>query len=116
MGKASVSYYEVEQTIVSDRFEFLNLVKLQPKTGRRHQLRKHLASIGNPILGDADYGKEGLIHKGKGLYLHAYSLQFVHPVTQANVEVKSKLPKKFFKLFPLGLVQRCFFSRKLHKS
>lgn len=100
-GKASVSDYQVEQTLVSERFGYLNLVRLHPKTGRRHQLRKHLASIGNPILGDADYGKPGLVLTGKGLYLHAYSLQFVHPVTQAVLSVKSELPKKFMKLFPM---------------
>lgn len=100
-GKESVSYYEVEQSIVSVRFAYLNLVKLQPKTGRRHQLRKHLAAIGNPILGDADYGQQDLVLKGKGLYLHAYSLQFLHPVTQAVLMVKSELPKKFLKLFSL---------------
>lgn len=99
-GKASVSDYEVEQTLVSQRFDYLNLLKLQPKTGRRHQLRKHLSIIGNPILGDVDYGAKGLILKGKGLYLHAYSLQFVHPVTQTSITIKSKLPKKFLKLFP----------------
>jgi len=98
-GKDATSDYEVEQTIVSERFGYLNFVKLKPKTGRRHQLRTHLASIGNPILGDADYGKEGLVLKGKGLYLHAYSLEFIHPVTKANVHVQSELPKKFLKLF-----------------
>ena len=100
-GKVSVSYYEVEQSIVSVRFAYLNLVKVQPKTVRRHQLRKHLAAIGNPILGDVDYGQQNLLLKGKGLYLHAYSLQFVHPVMQNKIEVKSELPKKFLKLFPL---------------
>lgn len=99
-GKESMSDYEVEQTIVSERFGYLNLVKLLPKTGRRHQLRKHLALIGNPILGDVDYIKEGLVLKGKGLYLHAYSLQFMHPNIKTNVYVQSELPKKFLKLFP----------------
>jgi 23S rRNA pseudouridine1911/1915/1917 synthase len=98
-SKESMSDYEVEQTIVSERFEYLNLVKLLPKTGRRHQLRKHLALIGNPILGDADYGKKGLVLKGKGLYLHAHSLQFMHPILKTNVYVQSELPKKFIKLF-----------------
>ena len=54
------------------------MVKLDPQTGRRHQLRKHLASIANPILGDKEYGIENLILNGKGLYLHAYSLGFAH--------------------------------------
>ena len=98
-GKEAISSYEVEQSLVSERFGYLNLVKLQPKTGRRHQLRKHLSAIGNPILGDADYGREGLVLKGKGLYLHAYSLEFVHPITKEKLEVKNELPKKFKKLF-----------------
>lgn len=100
-GKPSITEYEVEQTQVSQRFGTLNLLRLQPRTGRRHQLRKHMASIGNPILGDADYGTEGLILKGKGLYLHAYSLQFVHPVAEMKIEVTSELPKKYLKLFPM---------------
>ena len=98
-GKEAISSYEVEQSLVSERFGYLNLVKLQPKTGRRHQLRKHLSAIANPILGDADYGREGLVLKGKGLYLHAYSLEFVHPITKEKLEVKNELPKKFKKLF-----------------
>lgn len=99
-GKAAVSVYDVEQTLVSKRFGFLNLVRISPETGRTHQLRKHLAAMANPILGDAEYGKEGLVLKGKGLYLHAYSLQFLHPVTQGLIAIKSELPKKFLKLFP----------------
>lgn len=97
--KEAISEYEVLETVVSERFEFLNLVKLYPKTGRRHQLRKHLASIGNPILGDAMYGIENLILKGKGLYLHAYSLEFIHPITKEKMKIEDKLPAKFGKLF-----------------
>lgn len=97
--KEAISEYEVLETVVSERFEFLNLVKLYPKTGRRHQLRKHLASIGNPILGDATYGIENLILKGKGLYLHAYSLEFIHPITKEKIKIEDKLPAKFGKLF-----------------
>lgn len=66
--KQAQSYYKLIASVTSKRFGKLNLVKLSPKTGRRHQLRKHLSSIGNPILGDADYGTENLILKGKGLY------------------------------------------------
>lgn len=97
--KEAISEYEVLETVVSERFEFLNLVKLHPKTGRRHQLRKHLVSIGNPILGDATYGIENLILKGKGLYLHAYGLEFIHPITKERMEIEDKLPVKFGKLF-----------------
>ncbi len=99
-NKTSHSSYQVLKSVSSPRFGTLNLVKLDPITGRRHQLRKHLASIGNPILGDRDYGTEKLILKGKGLYLHAYSLAFVHPFTGAAIVVKSDLPKRFMKVFP----------------
>lgn len=97
--KNSTSLYTVLETIDSPKYGCFNLVKLTPETGRRHQLRKHLASIGNPILGDILYGTEGLILKGKGLYLHAYSLQFNHPFTKEEIVVKVPAPKKFKKLF-----------------
>lgn len=98
-GKECQSNYEVIESVSSERFGKLNLVKLDPKTGRRHQLRIHLASIGNPILGDKDYGKEPLILKAKGLYLHAYSLQFIHPFTNEEIHLKDPLPERFQKIF-----------------
>ncbi|WP_313781247.1 RluA family pseudouridine synthase [Flagellimonas marinaquae] len=98
-GKPSQSDYEVMKSVLSERFGSLNLVRLHPKTGRRHQLRKHLFSIGNPILGDRDYPLDGLILKGKGLYLHAYSLEFEHPFTKQIIRISDELPKKFKKIF-----------------
>ncbi len=98
-GKAAFSKFEVLEQQPSRRFEFLNLVKLSPQTGRRHQLRIHLASIGNPILGDQDYGKKGLILKGKGIYLHASILKFIHPFTNEKISISNELPKKFLKIF-----------------
>ncbi len=97
--KDSESYYKVIKIVTSKRFKYLNLVELTPKTGRRHQLRKHLSTIGNPILGDKKYGKEDLILKGKGLYLHAYSLEFTHPISHKKICIKKELPSKFVKLF-----------------
>ena len=98
-SKKSKSKYKVLNSVPSERFGSLNLVKLSPKTGRRHQLRIHLASIGNPILGDKEYGKEGLILNGKGLYLHAYSLKFIHPFTKEKLYLKDGLPERFKKIF-----------------
>lgn len=98
-GKKSRSDYEVKATVSSKRFGQLNLVRLEPETGRRHQLRKHLAHIGNPILGDATYGLENLILKGKGLYLHAYSLKFEHPFTNEKIHLQDELPQRFKKIF-----------------
>lgn len=97
--KEAISAFEVIETVPSERFGYLNLVQLLPKTGRRHQLRKHLLSIGNPILGDATYFKEDLVLKGKGMYLNASSLKFLHPTTNEIVNIKKAPPLKFSKLF-----------------
>ncbi|MBX2827600.1 MAG: RluA family pseudouridine synthase [Flavobacteriaceae bacterium] len=102
-GKVSTSSFQKLESVVSERFEALNLLLLQPHTGRRHQLRKHLAGIGNPILGDTLYYKEGNILKGKGLYLHAYSLEFIHPFSEESIQVTAPLPKKYRKIFPNAL-------------
>ncbi len=99
-GKPSHSSYNLLKSVPSVRFGQLNLVELLPQTGRRHQLRKHLAGIDNPILGDPVYGTDHLILKGKGLYLHAYSLRFKHPFTQKEFFLTDGLPQRFKKLFP----------------
>lgn len=99
-GKASESEFEVLQRIISPKYDFLNLTKLKPNTGRRHQLRIHLLTIGHPIFGDLKYGIDGLKLKGKGLYLHASCLSFVHPFTHEKKKVLAPLPSKFVKLFP----------------
>jgi len=98
--RSARSRYRVIRSVPSRRFGVLNLVELQPETGRRHQLRKHLAGIGSPILGDRDYGKEGLLLKGKGMYLHAYSLRFTHPFTEEEMYLVDELPAGFRKIFP----------------
>lgn len=98
-GKKSRSKYIVIKSVTSKRFGKLNLVELKPQTGRRHQLRKQLSSIGNPILGDTAYGIENLLLKGKGLYLHAYSLKFIHPYTNKKINFTDDFPERFKKIF-----------------
>lgn len=98
-SKKAFTSYKLVKTVPSKRFTYLNLVLLKPKTGRKHQLRKHLLSIGNPILGDKEHFTEGLILNGKGLYLHASSLEFIHPFTKEVITIKKELPKKFKKIF-----------------
>jgi 23S rRNA pseudouridine1911/1915/1917 synthase len=104
-GKPSQSTYKVLESVASKRFGKLNLVHLKPQTGRRHQLRKHLSSIHNPILGDKDYGILDLILKGKGLYLHAYALHFIHPFTNKPVFLKTVFPERFEKIFGSKIVE-----------
>nr|WP_077403546.1 RluA family pseudouridine synthase [Cellulophaga omnivescoria] len=99
-NKKALSKYTVIKSITSTKYAHLNLVKLNPETGRKHQLRVHLSSIGNPILGDHEYGIPEKILKGKGLYLHAYSISFIHPFTNEKMSFKIEPHKKFNKLFP----------------
>jgi 23S rRNA pseudouridine1911/1915/1917 synthase len=97
--KIAQTKFEVLKTVVSERFGCLNFVKLAPKTGRKHQLRKHVSEIGNPILGDKKYFLTHKILTGKGLFLHAGILDFVHPFTNDKISITKKLPKKFTKIF-----------------
>jgi len=97
--KPSETTYKVIDQQFSDRFGQLNLVELHPKTGRKHQIRKHLHSIGHPILGDKEYFIEGLILNGKGLYLNASRLEFTHPQTGREIDIQNDLPEKFRKIF-----------------
>ena len=98
-SKNASTEFNVIQSIVSIRFKFLNLIELKPKTGRKHQLRKHLSAIGHQILGDKEYGYELLKLKGKGLYLHASKLEFIHPFTNKKICTTKELPNKFKKIF-----------------
>jgi 23S rRNA pseudouridine1911/1915/1917 synthase len=97
--KEALSIFKVIHTVTSKRFSRLNLVELKPKTGRKHQLRKHLLSIGNPILGDKKYFLDQKILNGKGLYLHASTLELRHPITKEKLVITQELPKKFKTIF-----------------
>lgn len=94
-GLKSSTAYKLIQTVPSLRNEHLSLVELSPKTGRTHQLRIHLSKLGFPILGDKLYGKKGEIFQGKGLFLSAVELKFVHPITDESLIIKADLPLKF---------------------
>lgn len=74
---------------VLKRFKAATLIELYPQTGRTHQLRVHLASIGHPILGDAEYGVQGGFSRQA---LHAHRLGFRHPAIEQWVEFSSPLP------------------------
>ncbi|PRX52168.1 RluA family pseudouridine synthase [Salegentibacter salegens] len=75
--------------------ENFSLVKAFPKTGRTHQIRIHLSTHGNPIVGDKIYGKTSEFIKKGGLFLAATGLEFQHPVTKENMAFELSLPKKF---------------------
>lgn len=68
----------------------LSLVRLTPVTGRSHQLRVHLASIGHAILGDRFYADDNVQAKSKRLCLHAYHLEFNHPISKEKLSFETK--------------------------
>lgn len=99
-GKECRTEFHKLKEISSVRYTCLNLLEIRPITGRRHQIRRHLAGFGFPLFGDATYQpKDGQV-AGKGLYLHARSLRFTHPVTGNKLKVDAPIPKKFLNLFP----------------
>ena len=80
MMKDAVTEYRVKKTFARVNGEYA-LLEVRPKTGRTHQIRVHLASIGHPIVGDKLYGKkmEGKEGEGPRLMLHASTLEFTTP-------------------------------------
>ena len=87
-GKTAITNYEV-----LDKNDKFSLVRVNIETGRTHQIRVHMKYLGYPILGDSVYGKESKSVKRQ--MLHAYKLEFIHPVTGKEMIIKSEIPKDF---------------------
>lgn len=86
-GKSALTYF----TLLEHRPNS-SLVELRPHTGRTHQLRVHMLSIGHTILGDEFYGSESVIKASNRLNLHAQSLTINHPFHQAEMTFTSQHP------------------------
>ncbi len=72
------------------------LLEARPKTGRTHQIRVHLSEDNLPIHGDPIYGlREREPRRSTRLMLHAYKLEFPHPLTNKHIAIESPLPKEF---------------------
>ena len=93
--KRAETEYKRVYSVPSLRNEFLSLVDLYPKTGRTHQLRIHMSEAGHPIMGDVLYDRKEEVFKGKGLFLCAVGLRFIHPITSEELVVQIDEPTKF---------------------
>ena len=92
-GRRAVTHYKV-----LERFGNYTYIECELETGRTHQIRVHMASIGHPILGDQVYGPAKCPFRLQGQTLHAKILGFRHPSTGDYMEFDAPLPEYFQKL------------------
>ena len=99
-GREALTLYRVREWIGD-----FSLLEVEPRTGRTHQIRVHLTSIGHPVVGDAVYGRalwtkvkdpalrHAMMHLGRH-FLHAYRLRFRHPRSEEMLDFTSPLPEE----------------------
>lgn len=89
-GKHAVTHYKV-----LERFGQYTYIQCELETGRTHQIRVHMASIGHPLVGDPVYGPAKQPFKTDGQMLHAKVFGFIHPSTNEYMEFETDLPEYF---------------------
>jgi 23S rRNA pseudouridine1911/1915/1917 synthase len=87
-AKSAITHYKMLES--NDK---RSLLEVRIETGRQHQIRAHMAHMGNAVVGDERYGK-----KGGRMGLHAMRLAFEHPITQINVNLEVDAPRDFYAL------------------
>lgn len=93
-GREAITHYRV-----LERFGNYTYIQCELETGRTHQIRVHMASLGHPLLGDSVYGpKKCPFPNLKGQTLHARTLGIIHPRTGEYLEVNAPLPAYFIEL------------------
>ena len=95
-GRHAVTHYRV-----LERFGSYTYIECELETGRTHQIRVHMSSIGHPILGDDVYGPARCPFKLEGQTLHAKTLGIIHPSTKEYMEFDAPLPQYFQNLLTM---------------
>lgn len=91
-SKNAVTHYKVLK-----RFTEYTLVECKLETGRTHQIRVHMASLGHPVMGDKTYGVKKEKYNLSGQLLHAKIVGFIHPITKEYMEFETDIPERFKK-------------------
>lgn len=101
-GKPSQTEVRLIKVASSAQGQTHSLLLVNLLTGRKHQIRVHLSSLGFPLIGDMLYGGVSSLqrgakkkHKQQPLMLHAYRVEFIHPVTGAKIVIKTDIPERF---------------------
>lgn len=91
-GKLAITHYHRLRSTAD-----FSLVEMKLETGRKNQIRVHMADLGNPVAGDQKYGNgRDPLHR---LALHAYRLNFYHPITREQMQFETPIPKEFLIFF-----------------
>ena len=88
--KQAITHFKVLK-----RYSKYTLLEIKIETGRTHQIRVHMAEIGYPVVGDAVYSNGKNEFGIEGQMLHAYKLEFMHPITNKHMELTAPLPQYF---------------------
>jgi len=98
-GKEAVTLWRIVQTATTQEYGELTLLHCLPKTGRNHQIRRHLSyCLDAPIVGDNKYDGGGHVAKDSrklGMFLCSNRIEFIHAIDKSNVSVEIPLPDKF---------------------
>ena len=89
-GKNAITHFKV-----LERYDGYTLLEIKIETGRTHQIRVHMAEIGYPVVGDIVYSNGKNSFNVEGQMLHAWKLEFNHPITHKKMELEAELPKYF---------------------
>ncbi|UUM19124.1 RluA family pseudouridine synthase [Mycoplasma sp. 1018B] len=91
-GKEAITNVKLLKTFYYEK-KPLSLIECELETGRTHQIRVHLAYLKHPVFGDETYGKK---IDNFNQRLHAYKLDFIHPITQQKIKVFAPVPEEFY--------------------
>lgn len=86
---------QTEYTVVKET-EYFSVLKINLITGKKNQIRVHMAELGHPVVGDTKYGKKDTKHKQ--LMLHSFSIVLTHPHHQERVRFEAPVPAHFYKV------------------